>query len=153
MIAAFICTFLGTACIARELESAYKVVADTMECVQEQHVCNAIGNAFAYKLNDPQRRTIKADRFITHFNLENKLERLEAIGEVILTDGDNIVRCDRANYQADTEVADLYDNVKITSGNNQLEGSHGIADMKKRIYKISNGKKRVQALIIDSEKN
>lgn len=144
-----------------------KIIADEMECDQNQNKCVATGNAFAESLNDANGRTLKAEKFIAYFakkktspseastsdkkGEKSKFEKLEAIGKVIITDNGTIIHCDRAEYLIANERIDLFDNVKITQGLNQLEGSHGTADLKDHKYKIINTGKQVQALIVDTK--
>lgn len=134
-----------------------KILSDQMDCDQSKNVCIAKGNAIAEKLNDPKVKILKADKITVHFAKENgtgplKVTRLEAEGSVFFIIGDIIVQGLRGNYSAETEVAEVFDDVKITNGKNQLHGSYGKVNMKTGHYSIKGEGERVSALIFTKDK-
>ncbi len=140
--------------------STLRVVADSMDCDQIQGICIATGNAFAERPNDPEKRTIRAHKFTVHFTKADKdkssseespkteLHKLEADGQVVITDKDTIIRSDKAIYHHDPEVVELFDNVHLTQGANQLNGSYGHADLKSKKYRVTNDKDQVHGLFV-----
>lgn len=142
-------------------DSTIRIVSDAMDCDQEKNICTATGNAFADRPNDPDKRTLRAHKFIAHFKKSEStgsttgktdLSKLEAIGEVVLTDKDSIILCDKAVYDHPTEEVDLFENVKITNDQNQLNGSYGHADLKTKKYRVTNRTGQVEGLFVNSKK-
>jgi lipopolysaccharide export system protein LptA len=128
-----------------------------MDCDQSKNVCVAKGNAIAEKLNDSKVKILKADQITAHFAKEGgkgplKVIRLEAEGNVFFIIGDIIIQGLRSNYSAATEIAEVFDNVKITNGNNQLEGGYAKVNMKTGHYSIKRDGERVAALIFTKDK-
>ena len=138
-------------------ENPLNIVADIMECDQKTNICTATGSTFAQKLKDPAKQTIRAEKLIAHFEKKNngeakpdttnkdeepsqeknelsKLKKLEAIGDVVMTDDGSILRCHHAIYHADSETAEFFGNVSLTRGRNQMEGDYGHADLKTSQY-------------------
>jgi lipopolysaccharide export system protein LptA len=133
-----------------------KILAEQMDCDQSQNVCIAKVNASAEKLNDPKTKILKADQIKAHFGKEGrdgstKVTHLEADGHVFLILGDIIIQGERGDYVVDTEVAKVYDDVKITNGQNQVSGSYGEVNMKTGQYSVRRDGERVQALIYTKE--
>jgi lipopolysaccharide export system protein LptA len=138
-----------------------RIVADNMDCDQNQGICIATGNAFAERPHDPERRTIRAHKFTVHFLKTEKgkastqgetssteLKELHADGHVVMTDSNTIIRCNRAIYHHVSEDVELFDNVHITQGENQLNGSYGYADLKSKKYRVTNKEDQVQGLFV-----
>ena len=139
-----------------------KILATQMDCDQAKNVCIAKGDAIAEKLNDSKVKILKADQITAHFAKEGgtgpvKVTRLEAEGNVIILIGDDIIiQGDRGNYlvggeKAESEIAEVFDNVKITNGKNQLDGGYAKVHMKTGQYSIKEKGKRVQALIFTKD--
>lgn len=145
-----------------------KIVADSIECDQTAGMCVAMGNAFVEKLNDPQRKTITANKInvlfektktdVTPQEKDTKREKsnqkpkeFKAYENVVVVLGDSIIRGDRAIYNPDTEVIEFFENVSVTSGKNHIIGDYGRADLSAGVYKVLNSKDRVQAMIYKSD--
>lgn len=98
----------------------------------------ATGNAVAVREGD----TIKADKLIAIFTQgtgKRTLKSLEAIGNVVITTPDEVLRGDRATYDAASSTAQLFDNVKITRGPNVLEGTKAVLNTKTNVSKLFGG--------------
>jgi lipopolysaccharide export system protein LptA len=52
----------------------------------------------------------------------NRLQRIEGFGNVLVSTATDIVRADRGVYKADTGIALMSERVRITRGQNQLDG-------------------------------
>jgi lipopolysaccharide export system protein LptA len=134
-----------------------KILSDQMDCDQSHNTCIAKGNATAEKLNDPKVKILKADQITAHFAKAGgtgplKVTRLEATGNVFFIIGDIIIQGKRGNYLADSEVAEVFEGVKVTNGKNQLDGDYGTVNMKTGHYSLKGGGERVQALIFTDNK-
>jgi lipopolysaccharide export system protein LptA len=137
-------------------EPNIKILSNQIDCNQEQNVCVAKGNATAEKLNDSKVKLLKADQITAHFAKEGetgplKVTRLEAEGNVFFIIGDIIVQGLRGEYSAETEIAEVFDNVKITNGKNQLDGGYARVNMKTGHYFIKRDGERVSALIFSKD--
>ncbi|MBX9805122.1 MAG: LptA/OstA family protein [Alphaproteobacteria bacterium] len=135
-----------------------KIISDEMDCNQTTNVCIAKGNAIAEKLGDSKVKILKADQITAYFakdgeNGPMKVVRLEADGNVFFIIGDIIVQGKRGHYATEEETAEVFEDVKITNGENQLEGGYGKVHMKTGQYTIRNTDNRVQALIFTKDKN
>ena len=133
-----------------------KILSEQMDCDQSHNVCVATGNAIAEKLGDSKVKILKADRITTHFAKEGKtgsmrVTRLEAAGDVSFIIGDIIVQGKRGNYLAEEEIAEVFDEVKITNGENQMNGGYGKVNMQTGHYSIKREGERVQALIFTKD--
>lgn len=134
-----------------------KIISDQMDCDQNRKICIATGHAVAEKLNEATVKILKADQITAHFQKQGetgpmKVARLEAQGNVFFIMGDVIVQGKRGDYQIETEMAEIFDEVKITKGQNQLDGSYGKINMKTGSYTVNKqGGERVQALIFTNE--
>jgi lipopolysaccharide export system protein LptA len=129
-----------------------KILSEQMDCDQSHNVCVAKGNAIAEKLNESKVKILKADQITSYFGKEGetgplKLTRLEAEGNVFFIIGDVIIQGKRGTYLAESEIAEVFDDVKVTNGKNQLDGGYAQVNMKTGHYSIKRGLEPVQALI------
>lgn len=148
-------------------EQNIKIIADSLECDQNNNVCIAIGKAVVEKVNDPDKRTINAERIEMFFEKTDEINKPEnkpgalssghkakvfhANEHVIVTIKHNIIRGDKGVYTPDTEIVEVYGSVSVTSGRNQILGDYGWANLKTGEYKILNSKGRVTALIFQDD--
>lgn len=133
-----------------------KILSEQMDCDQGHNVCVAKGNAIAEKMDDSKVKILKADQITAYFSKEGgtgplKVTRLEAEGNVFFIIGDIIVQGKRGTYLAENDVAEAFDDVKITNGQNQLDGGYAKVHMKTGHYSIKRGSEPVQALIFSKE--
>lgn len=89
---------------------------------------------------------LESDKMIAIFEQDAKtgkrvLKSLEAIGHVVITTPDEILRGNRAVYQAATNVAELLEGVVIVRGPNKLQGSRAEVNLSTNISKIFGGDK------------
>ena len=81
-----------------------------------------------------------------------KLQKVEAFGNVTVRTVTDTAIGDRAVYVPDTGIARLAGRVRITRGDNQLDGSEAEVNMKTGIARLlSGGGDRVQGLVIPNE--
>ncbi len=133
-----------------------KILSQQMDCDQSRNICIAKGDAIAEKLGDPKAKILKADQITVHFAKEDgkgplKMTRLEAEGNVFFLIGDIVIQGKRGNYVDHSEVAEVFDDVKVTNGQNQLDGSYATVNIKTGHYSIKRNGKRVQALIFTKD--
>lgn len=143
-------------------EANIKILAEEMDCDQKRQVCIAKINAIAEKLNDPEKKILKSDMITAHFTKKphttgeeasTKITRLEANGHVFLILGEVIVQGDHGTYDLDSETAEIFDDVKITHGKSQLNGSYGKVNMKTGQYSVKRNGERVEALLFTQDES
>ena len=85
------------------------------------------------------KKRVRADRFIAFFKEEGgkqSLKRVEALGNVVITTPTEIARGNRGDYDAESQVATLSGNVRLTRGDNQLNGDRAEVNMKTGVSKL-----------------
>ena len=81
-----------------------------------------------------------------------KLQRVEAFGNVEVRTVTETFRGQKAVYVADSEIARLAGNVRVTRGQNQLNGDEAIVNMRTGIYTMTKAPGgRVQGLVIPND--
>jgi len=81
-----------------------------------------------------------------------KLQRVEAFGNVEIRTPTDIARGDRAVYVPDTGIARLVGHVRVTRGENQLNGEEADVNMKTGISTlVATNKGRVQGLVVPKD--
>lgn len=97
---------------------------ETFEYFDQRLVFVARGDAVVVR----DQRRMRADRITSFFkrdaNGATVIDRMEADGNVLVTSGDEVARGKRGVYRPDTGIATLSGAVKITRGENQLNGEH-----------------------------
>ena len=86
-----------------------------------------------------------------------RLQRIEGFGNVHVSTATDIVRADRGVYNADTGIAMMSTNVRITRGQNQLDGDFAEVNLNTGISRLltrgdTSGNSRVRALLVPEEK-
>ncbi len=81
-----------------------------------------------------------------------KLQKVEAFGHVSVRTPTDTATGDRAVYVPDSGIARLADNVRITRGQNQLDGQEGEVNMKTGIARLLRGNAdRVTGLVVPND--
>jgi lipopolysaccharide export system protein LptA len=92
-----------------------------------------------------EKKRVRADRFLAFFKEDGgkqSLQRVEAFGNVVITTPTEIARGNRGDYNADTQVATLSGNVRLTRGDSQLNGDRAEVNMKSGVSKLLAGDDR-----------
>ena len=130
---------------------------DSLEYWEAKRMAVARGDAVAIS----QGRKLKADvltaRFISSPTGENQLERIDGYGHVTIETPTDYVVGNQGVYDAKTGIATLTGSVKITRGQNQLNGDRAVVDLKTGISRLmsddkGNGKSRVRGLLVPDNK-
>jgi lipopolysaccharide export system protein LptA len=83
-----------------------------------------------------------------------KLEKVEAYGHVSVRTATDTVTGDRAVYVPDTGIARVLGNVRITRGENQMNGAEAEVNQKTGISRLLSGPAgRVQGLVVPNDAN
>jgi len=125
---------------------------DSFEYWEKQLVIVARGDAQVTQAN----RRVKADLLTGYLRKQadgsTKLYQVEAQGHVEIWREDSYASADKAVYNLENQVAKLMGSVKITRGQNQLNGETAEFDLNSGVSRIlGGGGKPVQSLIIPSE--
>lgn len=127
---------------------------DSLEYWEDRQMVVARGNAVVVQ----EGRRLRADLLTGHFEQtpegERKLVRVEAAGDVRLSTESEFARGDKGTYDLETEIATLEGSVKITRGENQLNGERAEVNLQTGISRLlgDGGDSRVRTLIVPSSK-
>jgi len=81
-----------------------------------------------------------------------RLQKVEAFGHVVVSTPTDVVTGGRGVYVPDTGIALLVDHVRITRGQNQLEGSEAEVNLKTGVSRLIAAQRgRVEGLIVPNE--
>ncbi len=130
---------------------------DSVEYYQNEKLAVARGDATAVRGD----RTVQADVLMAHFaDPENddaggggasSVDRIESVGNVRITTPTDVVLAARGDYSPDDGLATLAGDVRITRGENQLNGEFAEIDLNTGISRLlgdSTGSGRVGGLIL-----
>jgi lipopolysaccharide export system protein LptA len=145
---------------------------DTLEYWSQKHMAVARGDAVAVT-NDGRR--LSADTLVAYtteapatptqpaaaqapqanqdpLGASGKLQKVDAFGNVVVRTVTDTAIGDRAVYVPDTGIARLAGNVRITRGQNQLNGSAAEVNMKTGIAQLLSGSHdRVHGLVVPND--
>lgn len=79
------------------------------------------------------------------------VERIDALGNVLISTKTEIVRGDEGVYEVLKQVATVCGKVKITRGENQLNGDCAVVDLKTGRSRMTGGKGKVKGLILPTQ--
>lgn len=128
-----------------ETESALITAKDTLEYWDARQLAVARGDAIVQGSDGK----LRADILTAHISKTGKrdIEQIDAFGNVLVTTGTEIARGDEGVYNPKTEVATLCGNVKITRGENQLNGACAEVNLKTGNSRLVGGGRRVRGLL------
>lgn len=117
---------------------------DSIEYWHTKHQGIARGNALAQFPNKNQ--LLQANTLVAHFspspegNKEGKekltIDQIDAEGHVLASGPNGVVTGDRGVYHAQTEIVEVFDNVKVTQDGNVMEGGYGRANLKTNVAEL-----------------
>lgn len=128
----------------REIE----VTADDMLLFQAEFRAELIENAFI-KSGDLRMVGDHVDVFFakTETGEMGDVIRIEAQGNVIVTEPNRSAKADRAVYDVENEIAEFYDNVLAKNGANVIRGDYLRIELKTGMYQV---KGNAQGVLLDS---
>jgi lipopolysaccharide export system protein LptA len=114
---------------------------DSLEYWETRRLAVARGDAVAVREN----QRIDADVLTAYFgdgpNGENRIERVDAIGNVMIATPEEVVHGNEGVYDVLREVATLAGNVRVTRGDNQLNGERAEVNLKTGVSRMLPGGK------------
>lgn len=121
---------------------------DRLEYWQGERRAVAVGNATAER----DGRTLKAGRLTATFEADGedgeRIERIEAVGNVIFRSPSEVLRADRATYDVAAERIELEGSVFITQGRNRLKGQAAEIDLKTGVSRMHGGAGGVTGVLV-----
>ncbi len=126
---------------------------DSLEYYELKQMAVARGDAKAAR----DDRRISADVLAAHFqqNQEEELQlaRIEAYGNVLVKTAKEFASGDRGTYFVEKELATLQGAVKITRGENQMNGDYAEVNLATGVSRLLSDSSRVKSRILPSEVN
>ncbi len=120
---------------------------DSLEYWDKRSLAVARGNAVAVR----GERKLRADTLTAHFvtgkDQKSRIQKIRAFDNVVITSPGEVVRSAHAVYNLETGIAVLTGSVKITRGEDQLNGDKAEVNLNTGISRmLSSGKRRVRGV-------
>ncbi len=121
----------------------------SLEYWQKENIAVAKGGATVVQNN----KHLRADSLTAFIGIDEEtseynIKRINAIGDVHISNATEIIQAQEAVYNLNNQIATLCGKVKITRGQNQLNGQCAEINMKTGNSKIKGGRGKVKGLII-----
>lgn len=124
---------------------------DSLEYYDRRDLAVARGDAVAIRGQDRIRADILIGRFATDAAGKRTLERLDGHGNVVVTTPKDVARCRQLLYSVKDNVAVLNGDVRITTGDDQINGDAAEMDLTNNVNRVLSDGGRVLALFGESE--
>jgi len=126
---------------------------ESLEYWETERMAVARGNAVAVADDRTLRGDVLTARFEMGKNGENDLSRIDGNGNVTIRTPTDFVVGNQGVYDAKTGIATLVGSVKITRGENQLNGDRAVVDLNTGVSRLTangngDGKSRVRGLLV-----
>lgn len=126
---------------------------ESLEYWETERMAVARGNAVAVADDRTLRGDVLTARFEMGKNGENELSRIDGNGNVTIRTPTDFVVGNQGVYDAKTGIATLVGSVKITRGENQLNGDRAVVDLNTGVSRLTangngDGKNRVRGLLV-----
>ena len=126
---------------------------ESLEYWEAERMAVARGNAVAVADDRTLRGDVLTARFEMGKNGENDLSRIDGNGNVTIRTPTDFVVGNQGVYDAKTGIATLVGSVKITRGENQLNGDRAVVDLNTGVSRLTangngDGKSRVRGLLV-----
>lgn len=124
---------------------------DSLEYYEDRGLAVARGNAMAARGDDRMRADVLVGQIAQAADGTRRMRRIDGSGGVVVTTPTDVARSDKLIYSAADEVAVLLGDVRLTRGDNQLNGEAAEMNMKTRVNRVLAGKDgagRVKGLLI-----
>jgi lipopolysaccharide export system protein LptA len=157
------CTYADNNFISKQSDEPIEISSNRMEAFNEKKLVVFSGNAIAKQGN----KVLKADQLNLYYKKEpekvkvgttetegtGNLEKIEAKGNVSLTQGERVAVGDEAIYFRDSGKVIMTGNAVLSEGKNLIRGDRVIVFLNENRGVVeSNTKKQVKAIIYPQEK-
>lgn len=136
------------------LESSEAIITadETLEYWEERQLAVARGNATIFQENNRLVASILTAHILPGADGKQAVQRIDALGGVHISTGTEIVRGNEGVYDVPEQTATVCGDVKITRGDNQLNGECAIVDMATGRARLSGGQKgeRVKGILLNT---
>lgn len=121
---------------------------DRIQYNSKTKIAHVVGNATVIE----DKKKVEANRFIAYMEQgkdgKTALRKVDAVGNVTITTQTEVLRGDRGDYNGKTKIATLTGNVKLTRGDNQLNGEKAVVDLTTGVSRMLG---KVQGVFIPRE--
>ena len=125
---------------------------ESLEFWDNRNVIVARGKAITRHTQGTLKADILSAFLKNNTDKERVLDRIEALGNILITNGNEVIRGNEGVYQIKQEIANICGDVKITRGANQINGQCANVNFKTGNSKIIGSKnQRIQGLIIPNQ--
>lgn len=122
---------------------------ESLEFWDDRNIVVARGNAVTRHAKGTLKANVISAFLKNMGGNKREIDRIEAIGDIVISNGSDIIKGQKGIYYIDRQFADICGDVKITQGSNQLNGKCAQVDFKTGNSKIIGDKnKRIQGLIL-----
>ncbi len=128
---------------------------DSLEYYEARELTVARGDAVAVRGTDRLRADVLIGRLKKLPDGTTQMDRIDGSGSVVVTTPTDVALSDKLVYSVPDNVAVLMGNVKITRGDNQLNGDAAEMNMNSKINRVIAGRDaggRVSGLLIPAER-
>jgi lipopolysaccharide export system protein LptA len=112
---------------------------DSLEYWQDRNIAVARGDAVAVR----ETQRIRSDTMTAYFEKGpeggQQISRVDALGNVVISTPQDVARGDEAVYTASEKTATLSGDVRITRGENQLNGERAVVNLETGISRLLPG--------------
>ncbi len=127
---------------------------DSLEYWERKQMAVARGDAQAKREDNQLRADVLTAHFLPGKNEKLKLERIDAYDNVEVSTPTEFARADRGVYYVEQELATLSGSVKVTRGDNQLNGQYAEVNLATGVSRLlasppgEDGSDRVKGLLV-----
>ena len=137
-----------------ETETDRITARDSLEYWEKRNLAVARGNAIAIRGENRLRADVLTAHFAKDGRGQSRVRQVDAFDNIVITTPDEIVRSTRGIYDVETGIATLTGSVKITRGNNQLNGEHAEVNLNTGVSRLfGRGRGGVQGIFTPEKKN
>jgi len=134
-------------------ESAEAIITarDSLEFWEADQLAVARGDATVVSEARRLRADVMTAYILPDASGKKSVQRIDAIGNVHVSTGEEVILGREGVYEVDREVATICGNVRITRGDNQLNGDCAEIEMKTGRSRLLGGSERLRALVLPTE--
>ena len=136
-----------------ETETDRITARDSLEYWEKRNLAVARGNAIATRGENRLRADVLTAHFAKDSKGKSRVRQVDAFDNIVITTPDEIVRSARGIYDVETGIATLTGSVKITRGQNQLNGEHAEVNLNTGVSRLfGRGQGGVQGIFTPEKK-
>ena len=142
-------TLVLTGDVRLDTETDRITASDSLEYRERENLAIARGNAVARRGENQLQADVLTARIVNGVDGKAVVKEVDAIDNVVLTTPENVVRSRRGNYDIEAGIVRLAGSVRITQGQNQLNGDKAEIDLNTGVSRLlSHGRQGVSGIFI-----